>query len=90
MRTPGAERGKKSEEQPLFRPHPPSWLPQTRSRSGSGSSSLCLSFLSFPLSFVWCVLYLFETGLGGGQMGSLQRAAIAQTVAGKRIKCTPL
>jgi len=57
-------------------PPPRSWHPQGRSEDGSA----CSFFLSFghlfPSSFPWCASYLLGTGLGGGQKGSLQRAAL--------------
>jgi len=43
----------------------------------------------FHLSFPWDAFYFFLGQAWADGKGGLQRAAITQTVAGKRSKCTP-
>jgi len=76
------ELGAEEEERPLLPPkRPPSWPVRKRSRESLGR--LFASFTSpFPLLFPWCALCLLGTGLGGGQIKSLQRAAFARAAAG--------
>jgi len=55
-------------------PPPHSWLRQARSRG-----RVALFFGSFLCQFPWADLLFLGTGLGGGQRGSLGRAATVRT-----------
>jgi hypothetical protein len=63
-------------EEPLFLPHPPSWHPQKKCVSEGHS------FLYLFCFFLGAIIILLGQAWAEGK-GSLQRAAIARTAAGK-------